>query len=416
MSPSKRLLSTVESLESRMVETLSECVRRNAIGPKSGGPGEWKKAEYLEGLISKWGFTDIKHYDAPDDSVPEGTRPNIVATIKGRTPRNLLIIGHLDVVPEGDLKRWDTPPFEPVVKEGKVFGRGTEDNGQGVIAALYAAKALLDAGVQPEYTLRVLLASDEETGSEKGIKYLLQSHPDLFRADDLIVVPDGGIEDGRMMEVSEKTILWLRAVTEGRQCHGSTPEKGLNAHRAAARFVVRADALLHERFPKNDPMFNPPVSTFEPTKKEGNVPNINTVPGEDVVYFDNRILPLYKPEDIMAAYREAADSVGKETGARIRLETVMLDAAAPPTPPDSDVVKRLGEAIRAVTGKVPYPAGIGGGTYAAMFRRKGIPAVVWCTAPMTAHSYNEYAIIKNIVTDAKVFAVLAAGTATAASL
>jgi succinyl-diaminopimelate desuccinylase len=70
------------------------------------------------------------------------------------------------------------------------------------------------------------------------------------------------------------------------------------------------------------------------------------------------------------------------------------------------VVKALAGAIRRVTGKKAKPMGIGGGTVAAFFRSAGLPAAVWCTVSDTAHQPNEYCLISNILTDAKIFACL----------
>jgi len=67
------------------------------------------------------------------------------------------------------------------------------------------------------------------------------------------------------------------------------------------------------------------------------------------------------------------------------------------------VVVRLARAIKRVRGVEPRPIGIGGGTVAALFRRKGLPAVVWSTLEDMAHQPNEFCIIDNLVSDAKVF-------------
>jgi succinyl-diaminopimelate desuccinylase len=221
------------------------------------------------------------------------------------------------------------------------------------------------------------------------------------------MVPDAPTPDGDMIEVSEKSILWMKAVIEGVQCHGSTPGKGINAHKAGAKFITAVADSIYQKFDRRDNLFSPPISTFEVTKKEANVPNINVIPGQDVIYFDNRILPGYDVDKVMNFYKEHAKKVEAETGAKIKFETVMLDKAAPPTSPDSEVVKLTEECVKLVYKNKPFPGGIGGGTYAAMFRRAGFDAVVWCKGDELAHQYNEYCIIDNLVGDAKVFAAMA---------
>jgi succinyl-diaminopimelate desuccinylase len=224
-----------------------------------------------------------------------------------------------------------------------------------------------------------------------------------------VLVPDHGEPDGRLVEVSEKAMAWVKVTTRGRQCHPSMPAKGINAHRAAMRFGTLVDEALHSRFAGTDDNFDHPVSSFEPTKKEANVENVNMVPGEDVFYIDCRLLPQYSLSDVMAEMRTVADRVEADTGATIHLEPVLMDEAAPPTPVDAPIVQRLLLAIEAVYGNDPYAGGIGGGTCAAVLRRGGIPAAVWERVANNAHAPDEYAVIDNLVGDAEVFARLFLG-------
>ncbi|HNS73954.1 MAG TPA: M20 family metallo-hydrolase, partial [bacterium] len=251
--------------------------------------------------------------------------------------------------------------------------------------------------------LGLALVADEETSSRYGLEYLMTHHVDQFGADDLVLVPDAGDEKGRLIEIAEKSILWLKVTILGRQCHGSTPELGNNAARAAAHLVVRMDNL-EEIFAASNPLFEPPISTFEPTKHEANVPNINTVPGKEVFYFDCRVLPEYPLAEVEKKIRAMAKEVRKRFGVKIRLEFAQRAEAAPPTPEGAPVVVALKRAIREIKGVEPRCVGIGGGTVAAIFRRAGIPAAVWSTLMDTAHQPNESSLITNTLEDAKVLA------------
>jgi succinyl-diaminopimelate desuccinylase len=163
---------------------------------------------------------------------------------------------------------------------------------------------------------------------------------------------------------------------------------------------------LKDEFGLSDDLYRPPLSTFEPTKMEGNIPNINTIPGKDVFYIDCRILPGYGVDDILAAAEEIAGQVAKELALSILVEPVYRQEAATPTPADAPVVESLMRAIKRVSGLKARPMGIGGGTVAAFFRKAGLPAAVWMTMPNTPHQPNEYCLIKNIISDTKVFACL----------
>ncbi len=409
MTNEKRFLEIQDAIEgyrSEIVDTLKKIITIPAISPQNDGEGELKKAELIEDIIKDWGFDELSRHDALDDKAFGGRRPNIIAKIVGEKQEGPTIwaVTHTDVVPVGDLSLWDTEPFQPVIKDGKIYGRGVEDNGQSLVATMFAAKALLDLKIKPHYNVALALVADEETGSHYGIRHLLKK--DLFKKDDLIVVPDSGNGNGTQLEVSEKTILWVKVNTTGKQCHASMPALGVNAFRAATRFGSLADSELHSSFAHQDPLFDPPESTFEMTKKEANVDNINTIPGSDVFNFDCRILPYYDPEEIWKKFQELGKQIETETGAELSFEKVQFEPAAPPTAPDAPVVTLLKSAIKEVYNIEAQPQGIGGGTCGAFFRRAGFPTVVWSKIDDTCHAPNEYCVIDNLVNDSKVFGVL----------
>ena len=396
-------MDTIDSYRDSMIDMQVKLCSIPAISPSSGGEGETKKAEFLLEFLNNGGYTDIEVINAPDHDSPSGDRPNILATYKGKSSsKKIWIMTHMDVVPPGDLAQWEGNPFEAWVKDGKIFGRGVEDNQQDMVASLYALKALQSHGVTPNYDIGIALVADEETGSDKGIAYVLRQTK-AFGPDDLIIVPDTGNEDGTMIEVSEKSILWLKFTAHGKQAHGSTPEKGINSFRANS-FLVTELNNLYSLFNDNDPLFDPPISTFEPTKKEANVPNVNTIPGEDVFYMDSRILPHYPIPDVEDKIREMIGRIEKEFSVNITMEEVQKAPAAPPTSPEAPVVEVLKRAVTDIYGVEAKPTGIGGGTVAAIFREAGFEAACWSKMDETAHMPNEYCKIDNMVNNAKVFA------------
>jgi succinyl-diaminopimelate desuccinylase len=395
----------IDSYKDEMVRCLTDLCSIPAISPKSGGEGESKKADWLVANLKRLGFKKIERYDSPDREVPSGKRPNIVVRVPGRDrSRTIWVVTHTDVVPAGDLKKWSIDPFKPVLKGDKIIGRGVEDNGQELVASLYALKAVLDCGFKPKYDVALAFVADEEVGSTHGIKYLLSKG--IFSGRDIIIVPDAGMKRGEKIEVAEKTGLWIKVTTLGKQTHGASPYKGRNAHKAAAALVCALDVVLYKKFVKEDKLFQYPLSTFEPTKKEPNVPNINTVPGEDVYYMDCRLLPSYKPEDVMDTIRIEAKTIGRKYGVRFRFEIVNGGKGSPPTSTESEAFIGLSDAVEEVRGFRPEPFGIGGGTCAALFRRAGFPAVVWTTSDEVPHTPDEYIWVKNLTGDAKVYAAL----------
>lgn len=403
----QKIFSEIDKLRGEMVETLMEFVRVPAIGPENGGDGESKKAAKLANTLASMGFDKIEEHDALDERVPSKKRPNVIAYTGGeKTSETLWIVTHMDIVPAGEESLWTvTKPFEPIVKDGKVYGRGSEDNMQSMFASIFAVKALKNLGIKPKRTVALCFVADEETESEFGIRYLIRKG--LFKPSDLVVVPDGGNADGSFIEIAEKSVLWFRIRVLGKQTHASTPGKGLNAHRIGIQYALALDKMLHEKYSEKDEYFEPPENTFEPTRKEKNVDAVNIIPGEDVAYFDCRVLPRYDIMKVFGDIQNAAKDFEKKTGARINVEIVHKTIAPKPTSANARIVTMLEQALMRVRGKKPTIGGIGGGTCAAYFREANIPAVVWSTVEEIAHQPNEYTIIENLVNDAKIFAYLA---------
>ena len=402
MTKFDRIAKRIDSFRDEMINLQIQLCSVPAISPSSGGEGEVRKAELLRAFLEPLKFDDIDLIKAPDLDAPCGYRPNILAVLKGKNAsRTAWVMTHMDIVPPGDLAQWRGDPYKAWVEKGRVYGRGVEDNQQDMVASLFAVKAFAAERLLPACDIGIALVADEETGSSKGIGYVLENHK-VFRKPDLIIVPDAGNENGTMIEVAEKSILWLKFKTMGKQAHGSTPERGINSFKAASFFITALNRL-YDFFPERERLFAPPISTFEPTKKEANVPNINTIPGEDVFYMDCRILPKYKVADVERCIKAMASNIEKKFKVKVEVGIEQKAPAAPPTPARAPVVQALKKAVAAVYGKQARAMGIGGGTVAAVFRRAGFPAACWSKLDETAHQPNEYCVIDNMVGDAKVY-------------
>jgi len=403
----QNVFSEIDRQKDEMVQTLMELIRIPAIAPENGGEGEAKKAEKLIQILETAGFDKIERFDANDIRVPSRKRPNVIAYYHGEnSSEKFWIITHLDVVPPGEETLWTVAkPFEPISKEGRIYGRGSEDNGQSMIASVFAVKALKNLGVKLKRTVALAFVADEEQGSKYGIQHLMKQG--LFKEKDLIVVPDGGNENGSFIEIAEKSALWFRIHTIGKQIHASMPDKGLNAHRIGMECALALDKMLHKKYSLKNQYFDPPESTFEPTKKDKNVDAVNILPGEDIIYFDCRILPNYNVDEILNDIQRLAAEIEKKTGATTKIEILHKSVTPKPTDANAKIVAVLKKAIKTLRSVEPKVGGIGGGTCAAFFRRTDVPAVVWSTIDETAHQPNEYAKIENMVNDAKIYAFLA---------
>jgi succinyl-diaminopimelate desuccinylase len=375
---------------SDLIETAKKMLAIKAISPESGGTGESKRADYLEAVLRRWGLKP-ERYDYVDNH--GATRSSLVVKY-GKKQRTLWLLVHIDTVSEGDIGEWKTDPFKAVVKDGKIYCRGAQDNGQSVLSGMYALKSLM--GKDLKYNYGLVLAADEEVGSRYGVQKLLKER--IFNKGDMFIVPDIASPGGKDIEIAEKSMLWLKATVIGKQVHGSTPDEGLNAFKEAAKFALEVDEYLHKRYAKKNSLFSPSGSTFEMTKHEKNVDSINIIPGKEVLYFDFRVLPEYKLSSVLAD----VNRIARKYKAKISIE-VHGSTESCPTPANAEIVKLLQGSIKRTLNTNPRLVGIGGGTFGAYLRNAGFDAAVWGTGDEVAHQSNEYARISDIENEIAVF-------------
>jgi Acetylornithine deacetylase/Succinyl-diaminopimelate desuccinylase and related deacylases len=385
----------------QVIEWQRELTCRPAIGPESGGQGEEQKAAWITAELGRLGLAEIRQYPCDDARVACGFRPNISASIPGKLNTTLWVVAHMDVVPPGDISLWDSPPFETRVDGDHIFGRGVEDNQQAIVSGMLAAQYLLTNGITPDIGLGLLFVADEETGMHRGMPHVLETAPELFGKGDMFLVPDMGNNIGNMIEIAEKSCLWLRITVTGKQCHASTPELGVNSLVAASACVLELESL-YRQFSLKNPLFTPSWSTFVPSKKEANVENINTLPGKDVFYLDCRILPEYQIGAVEHAVTLIAADVAARYHTDISVEVVHREQAPEATDTRSPVVARLASLLQRKRGLTPIICGAGGQTIAAVLRRKGFPTAVWATLMPNPHVPNECSSISATIADAEI--------------
>ena len=401
MKTLEQILSDIDSSRQDIIDTAAGMLRIPALAPVNNGDGEGRKADYLMNHMS--GFDQVQRYDVPDELDPSIMRSNIVAVKKGRRKGTVWMVAHMDVVPTGDEDLWDTPPFEPSIRDGRIYARGSEDDGQSVISSLFAAKQFLDQELNG-MSIGLALVADEETSSVYGIQYLLEQG--IFKEGDIIMVPDHCSPDGEDIAVAEKNILWLKFSIEGGTTHASTPSLGINAYKVSTLLLMDLMESFESRFDGTDDRFLQSNSTFEPTKRIATVENVNTIPGYDEFCMDIRVIPEYDLDIIIRMAEEIAQVYAESTGASIKVEVLQKAVAGRPSSSESEGFIALSEAVESIRGRRPSPVGISGGTCANFFRLKGFDAYAWQTGDGSLHAPNEYLVIDNLINDTKVFASL----------
>ena len=264
---------------------------------------------------------------------------------------------------------------------------------------------LIKNSCTPDLSLALLLVADEETRNVYGIDHVLKTNPHLIKKDDLVLIPDFGTTEGDLIEIGEKGVLWLKVEVQGRQCHGSTPDEGINAFVAMSDMVLQIKEVENS-FTKRDTLFTPDRTTIVPTRHTENVPNVNTISGKEIFYLDCRVLPDYTFNEVIGKIQELAKKIETKHGVAITVSVDNSEESSPTTNENAEVVQKLKKAIQAIYGTVCKTGGVGGATVGCAIRKLGIDVAVWSSAIPNYHQPNEGAKISYAVGDAQTFVQL----------
>ena len=214
----------LREVEREVTNLLCDLIRINTTNP----PGnETEAAKYLAETLEKEGFKCELFESTPG-------RGSIITRIKGTGEKpNLLLLSHLDVV-AANPKEWSVDPFEGVVKDDFVWGRGALDMKSMTAMEVMVMKLLKRNKMKLKGDVILAATADEEKGGEAGAGWLVRNHPEKIRAD--YVINEGGglaipIEGKNIytIQTAEKGILWFKIKAKGRPGHGSVPGTADNA-------------------------------------------------------------------------------------------------------------------------------------------------------------------------------------------
>ena len=392
-------LDSVTAAEDEVASLVAELIRRNSEnwGESSDTVGEADVADFIAQSLREVGW-------APEViTTTSDSRRAVALRIPGSDEHapTLLVHGHIDVVP-AIARDWTVPPYEAIVDNGMLFGRGAVDmkDMDGMLLALLRHWGR--SGERPRRTVQVLFTPDEEAGGKHGAHWLVANRPDLFAGCTEAVGEVGGFsitvrDDLRLypIQTAEKGIRWLRLTAAGRAGHGSMINDD-NAVTALCEAVTRvgthawpirltptvqrflaelSDAYgvdidptdMAEVFAKLGTLGSLVGATLQntanPTMLAAGYKH-NVIPQEATAYIDGRVLPGYE--------QEFEQEVKRIVGEQIAVHTDIADIALETTF-DGPTVDAMAAALRAEdSGARPVPYMISGGTDAKAFSTLGI--------------------------------------------
>ncbi|MCD6484275.1 MAG: M20 family metallopeptidase, partial [Candidatus Odinarchaeota archaeon] len=316
-------------------------------------------------------------------------RPNVIGIFKGKKPGKIVLFnGHSDVVPAGP--NWSMPPFEGIVKDNKLYGRGAVDMFGGLAAMLEAVRVFINE--HPDFPGEIIytVVVGEETGGI-GAKKIVQEN---LKADYVIV----GEPSNNVIYVGERGILWSKIKCEGKSAHASLPHKGVNA----IEVLIRALLALKEMKLEYEPHKYFGIHTFNIGKIEGGI-KANIVAPSAEATIDMRLPPGTKISTVKEKLKELLDAYEKMYDVKFDVEYI-IESDAYETPENSDLVLKFKLAAEEVLGKGVKLGGMMGATDGRFFYEKGMKTIIFGPGPLScAHTADEYVEIPSLLNAAKVY-------------
>ena len=359
-----------------VIDLLRDLVAIDSVNPAlaPGGAGEAAAAGRVAAALRAAGI-DVEVTEAAPG------RPNVVGVVEGRSAgRALMLCGHTDTVGVEGM----AAPFDPVVRDGRVHGRGSQDMKGGVAAMVDAAVAVARAGGLPRGRLVVAAVADEEHASA-GAEALVATHA----ADGAVVTEPTDLR----IATAHKGFEWIEVETRGRAAHGSRPADGRDAILRMGRVLGRLEAVeAGLRARPSLPRFGRP-SLHASTIRGGQA--FSVYPDRCVLGVERRTVAGEASDAGFAEVRAALAGLATEDDEFDASARRILTRPPHAIAGDHPVCRELTQALRR-RGLDAAPTGMSFWTDAAILGRAGTPAVLFGPAGAGLHGPEEYVEIDSV--------------------
>jgi len=425
MSDKQRVEEAIEKNKDNMLDILADLVEKRSTpgNEKTAQKVVIKKLESLGLEVDVWepDVDSLREHPAFFETnayVDHGYkgRPNVAAVHKGTnsdSSQSLCLSGHIDVVPADPIQAWNTDPWDPVIENGKMFGRGTYDMKGGIAGFLHAFETLKELDVEIEGDLILQTTIEEEAGGIGGVLSALERG---YQPDAAIVGEPAGPP---IIGIASAGVMYFRITVPGKSAHTARKFLGVDAVNKAYKIYNKLEKLDRER-KKRTPDY-PPALNRTPEAK-GNMTNLSissfnagkwssTVPGEAVLEYRIGWPPNTNESkgDVRNEIKHAIDSV-VENDAWLSEHPPQIDWFGWQTNPhevdtDEEFVQTVAGNAEKVTGrKHQFRGGLGGNDERFYNRYYNIPAISLGPAGGRGHGPDEYVEIESLLDASKVYA------------
>lgn len=403
----QQLVDEVEKRKDELIELCSSLIRI----PSENPPGDSTEAsEFVSDYLKQFGL-EVDWHEASEKMY------NLVSSIGNEAGKKLIYCGHTDVVPAGDLSKWDFDPFSGEVVDGWMLGRGASDMKGGLAGIIFAFTLFKRLGIELPGQLTLAIVPDEETGGEYGVPWLLEKN--LINGDGcLIAEPSSPLNP----TIGQKGSYWFELEVFGEPGHGSlSPVAGNNAIVDAIAAIEKIRTLwdldihmpeevrdlvdISKRYlrevEEEREIFQPVLERI--TVNIGTInggTKSNVIPESCKVQVDCRLPFGITHEEVSDYLKKELDSLG----IRYSIRLFGFKSIANYTSAQDPVCKAIVENIEFVTKDEAYGVMQWASSDARHFRDHHIPVLQYGPAYLPSiHGYNEKVLVEDIVRCAKVY-------------
>ena len=359
------------------IRLLSDLVAVDSVNPSlvPGGAGESRIADLIADELRSLRLTVNEMEAAPG-------RPNVVGVLEGARPGlSLMFCGHMDTVGVAGMET----PFEPIVRDGRLYGRGAQDMKGGLAAMIGTARSIVESGGLAAGRLIVAAVADEEYESV-GAESLVQD----WHADAAVIAEPTDL----VIATGHKGFSWAEVVTHGIAAHGSRPADGRDAILQMGRVLQQLenlDRMLQARPPH--PVMG--TASLHASLISGGR-EFSTYPDLCVLHMERRSISGEPEDAVLREVETILENLRAQDGGFEAQARLLFSRRPYQTPANHFLPSALGKAL-AKTGREPRYGGVSFWTDAAVLGHAGIPCVIFGPGGAGLHSQEEYVNLDEVL-------------------
>lgn len=371
-------------------------------------PGDTSEAVgWIESFFGELGVETDRH-------VADSSKPNLLATLDGKTDTTLIYNGHVDTVPINN-EEWTKDPFGERVGD-RIYGRGANDMKGTVASMLHTAEAFVESDTKPPIDIEFVFVSDEEVAGDAGLPSVLDAR--VIEGDGCVIGETTCEKGIHSVTIGDKGSIWLTLEASGESAHGSRPVLGENA----VDTLYEAVSSVRENLEKRrlslgsdvEDVIQESVEYYEGSMSEEEAErlfsyptvnlgvfeggeSVNTVPASARAEIDIRLTPSVHTPDILSDIRKLIDKHDGVSVVDVSWSKGTYERL------DSPLVESVASVAQEVTQERVYRRSATGGGDAKNLRGYGIPTVEFGLGTDTSHSADEYTKLEALVGNAEIY-------------